>query len=317
MAKAQQVKYRAATDDPQRWLANVLRVRFNEVLRYRDAALDPARTDGVHDMRVAIRRLRSAIRDFAQIADKFPLRSLRKSLKRLADSLGAARDADVLITELERVLPDTDEGPIRDGLAAIITEYIEKRKEAHAALEKTLSDKFAADLRTRFSTAMDASLRQRGLFQVSSVREAGGRIVSKCLDDFLVLGEAIYFPSSVQRLHRLRIAGKHVRYAIELFAEPFGEALEPFSEETKKMQSRLGEVHDYDLWIGTLQARLSDKKRKADNGSPERVVAMWLISHLIRRRTKAYRSALDLWTEWESTEFNQRLSDVLTRTAAS
>src|SRR5260221_12844688 len=99
MAKAKQITFSKPPDDPQARLAGVLRIRFDEVLKYREAALDPALTAGVHDMRVAIRRIRSVIRDFREIADKFPLKDLRKTLKKLGDWLGAVRDADVLIRE--------------------------------------------------------------------------------------------------------------------------------------------------------------------------------------------------------------------------
>ena len=51
------------TNDPQEWLAGVLRERFQDVLAQRHASLDPTQTEGIHDMRVAIRRLRSVIRD--------------------------------------------------------------------------------------------------------------------------------------------------------------------------------------------------------------------------------------------------------------
>src|SRR5688572_5678514 len=101
MAKAAPISESIDPNDLQAWLAEVLRVRFNEVLKFCEAALAPANPEGVHDMRVAIRRLRSVLRDFAGIPGKRPLANLTRSLKKLADALGRVRDLDVLIEDLE------------------------------------------------------------------------------------------------------------------------------------------------------------------------------------------------------------------------
>jgi CHAD domain-containing protein len=300
VAKAKQITEQVGTLDPQAWLAEVLRVRFEEVIKYRDAALDPARIDGVHDMRVAIRRLRSVIRDFGQITDKFPLRNLRKRLKRLADSLGAVRDADVFLATREKIsaLPGDDE--VLKGIELIVSDYRERRAIALEELRKELSSDRIADLESRFDAALAESLKQRGLYQVGRIEDAAESIISKCRKEFLEQGEAIYYPHSIQRLHRMRIAGKHLRYAVELFADvlPDSEAL---AEEARKMQGYLGDVHDCDVWAARLRDRSLGKKAK--NGNGERKADIWLMSEFERRRTKAYRKALALWTKWEDEAF--------------
>jgi len=302
VAKAQQITERVGTLDPQAWLAEVLRVRFEEVIKYRDAALDPARIDGVHDMRVAIRRLRSVIRDFAEITDKFPLKNLRKRLKRLADSLGAVRDPDVFLSTLEKLSAHARDDEVRTGIAIIVLEYREKRASALQELEKEMSPERIADLESRFDAVLAESLKQRGLYQVGRVEDAAERIISKCRKEFLEQGEAIYYPHSIQRLHRMRIAGKHLRYAVELFGDVLGPESESLAEETKKMQGYLGDVHDCDVWTTQLRER-SVGKKKSGQGNDERKAAIWLMSEFQRHRTKAYRKALALWTKWEDESF--------------
>src|SRR2546423_13283055 len=73
----------------------VLHVRFEEMLDFRASVLSRDGVDGVHDMRVASRRLRSALRDFSECFKKGERKLLRKELKRLAGALGAVRDEDV------------------------------------------------------------------------------------------------------------------------------------------------------------------------------------------------------------------------------
>jgi CHAD domain-containing protein len=303
VAKAQQITERVGTLDPQAWLAEVLRVRFEEVIKCRDAALDPARIDGVHDMRVAIRRLRSVIRDFGEITDKFPLKNLRKRLKRLADSLGVVRDADVCITTLEKLSTEATDEAMRAGIESITSEYRVARAAGLEELKQELSPARIADLESRFDGALGESLKQRGLYQVGRIEEAAEKIISKCRKEFLDQGDAIYYPHSIQRLHRMRIAGKHLRYAVELFADVLGEGAETIADETKKMQGYLGDVHDCDVWTTQLRQRALNGNTKKEAPVNERKAAVWLMSEFQRRRTKAYRKALALWTKWDEDSF--------------
>ena len=303
MAKAQQITERVGTLDPQAWLAEVLRVRFDEVIKCRDAALDPARIDGVHDMRVAIRRLRSVIRDFGEITDKFPLKNLRKRLKRLADSLGVVRDADVCITTLEKLSAEATDEAMRAGIESITSEYRVARTAGLEELKQELSPARIADLESRFDAALGESLKQRGLYQVGRIEDAAEKIISKCRKEFLDQGGAIYYPHSIQRLHRMRITGKHLRYAVELFADVLGKDAGVLAEETKKMQGYLGDVHDCDVWTTQLRQRALNGKTKKETPVNERKAAVWLMSEFQRRRTKAYRKALALWTKWDEDSF--------------
>ena len=303
MAKAQITSDRIAISDAQAWLAEVLRIRFSEVLSARKNALDPSRTDGVHEMRVAVRRLRSMIRDFAEIADKFPLRSLRKRLKALADSLGAVRDRDVFAEALAIAASRTDDPTILECLNAYIKELEDFRRSSHAALVKDLSATRMEDLTERFDSAMEACVSQRGLFQVKSVDEGADRIITKCAGDFARAGDAIYYPSSVERLHRMRITGKHLRYSLELFSEFLPDRFAPFVDSMRKMQSNLGEVHDCDVWCVRVRERFVEQGQKKGPDSAERETAAWLISYFLRRRTRAYRSALRLWGKLDLDKF--------------
>src|SRR5439155_25876142 len=81
----------------------VLRVRFSEMLDFREAVLSPDSVNGVHDMRVASRRLRSALRDFSGYFKKREQKAFNKKLKHLADALGGVRDEDMAIVALREI----------------------------------------------------------------------------------------------------------------------------------------------------------------------------------------------------------------------
>jgi len=95
-------------------------VRAAEVFGFADRALDVADIEGVHDMRVATRRLRAALEVFKPCFPREGHAQLLDEVKHLADVLGQRRDPDVAIEALESFekglsLPDR---PGVDGLIA-------------------------------------------------------------------------------------------------------------------------------------------------------------------------------------------------------
>ncbi len=311
MAKAQQTITIDTHEDPQAWLGELLRIRFGEVLKHREAALDPGQIEGVHDMRVAIRRLRSIIRDFAEIADKFPLKGVRKELKAFADNLGSVRDADVEIEALDALKKEANNDAVREGISRILEGYHERRVFAFIKLQARLTNDAVAELISKFDAALGSSLRQRYLFGTGSITDASREIITNRLDDFVSLADALYDPLATKPLHRLRIAGKHLRYAIELFVEVRGDVLSPFAAEIGKMQSFLGDVHDCDVWTAQFSNFLRKPRRKSSASEPTFAAAAWLLSEFTRKRTKAYRSALKLWIEMGQTAMENHLRETL------
>src|SRR3982750_3899622 len=103
MAKAKRIKGIDCNREAAAGMKLVLVTRFGELYEFREAALDWTDPEGVHSMRVASRRLRSALRDFMPYLRKRPLASVLKQLRGLADALGEVRDQDVAIQALEEI----------------------------------------------------------------------------------------------------------------------------------------------------------------------------------------------------------------------
>lgn len=74
---------------------------MKEMCALRNRALDWSDPEGVHDMRVAARRLRSALSDFKPYLRKSSIPTNR--LKAIAKSLGTVRDEDVVLAALEEL----------------------------------------------------------------------------------------------------------------------------------------------------------------------------------------------------------------------
>jgi len=311
MAKAKEIIGLDCAANALEWAAEVLRVRFDEVLNLRDAALDFSDIEGVHSMRVATRRLRSALRDFMPLMDKRPPKQVRKDLKQLADALGAVRDQDVAIVALEELQVEAQAEPIKEGIGKLLKERNGLRAVARIDLTAALAAHNLDDLQERFTTTLGKVVRQKKSKQIVSFNEAGRDVVTGSLQDLLDLGASLYEPFNIEELHEMRIAAKRLRYAIELFVACWGERTAPFAAEIAEMQSFLGEVHDCDIWIESLGKRLQRGQENVMTDESDYQTAAWLLSEFVKRRTKEYRSALKLWSEWEANHFAERMRSMI------
>src|SRR5262245_1743163 len=123
MAKAKRIKGIKCNDVASAGIKLVLVTRFAELSGFREAALDWGNMEGVHSMRVASRRLRSALRDFTPFVRKQRLAPVLKPLRNIAAALGEVRDQDVAIKALEQL-----EARIPSHFAPALKQFIDTRK---------------------------------------------------------------------------------------------------------------------------------------------------------------------------------------------
>ncbi|HZU14409.1 MAG TPA: CHAD domain-containing protein [Chloroflexota bacterium] len=138
MAKAAAVPGLAADDATRDAAVKILWTRFEEMWTLRNAVLKGTDVDAIHDMRVASRRLRTAMQTFRSC---FPRRTFREQydcIRMIADTLGAVRDRDVLINELRA---DMDQLPAGEqgGVAGLIESLDMERGVDRTALHSLLS----------------------------------------------------------------------------------------------------------------------------------------------------------------------------------
>lgn len=310
MAKAKEISGLDCAADALRWATEVLRVRFDEVIDSRGGALDFSSIEGVHQMRVATRRLRSALHDFAPLMKKKFSRKTRKEIKRIADALGVVRDHDVAILALEKLHEKADTESLKAGLKNFIGERNAARRAARLDLTEAIALSRITDLQERFGAEVDVISSRKSSKQRVSFSAAGGEVVGTSLQNLLALGTSLYHPFEYKELHEMRIAAKRLRYAVELFTACWGEAIAPYAEEIAEMQAALGEAHDCDVWIKSLGERLPHK-HSARTADSNHQTALWLLSEFVKKRTKQYRLALKIWRRWQNEQFAERMQLLL------
>lgn len=219
------------------------------------------RADSVHRMRVATRRLRSALASFRPLFAADTTTALRSELAWLASVLGAARDAevlrDLLDAELAAVPAPLVQGPIAERLR---TELDGAYRRAHAAAVTELDGARYLDL----LTALDLFLTDPP-FTAQAQQPARdvlpGLVARTTRRVHRELREAMAEPELVQRelrSHDVRKAAKRARYAAESVIATFGNRARALARQMRQVQETLGSHQDSLLareWLLTAAAQ--------------------------------------------------------------
>jgi CHAD domain-containing protein len=314
MAKAKEIVGLDCDASASDGIKLVLSTRLDEMCDLKAIALDWSDEEGVHDMRVASRRLRSALRDFKPFLKQRKLRNAVAAIKRVADSLGAVRDNDVAILALDKLAEDA---PI--DVAVGIEQFAEQRRalrdKDRTALVTAIDDDHILNLRKEFTRTLETTDHLD-----MSLRDVGTRVINAGVKELQDISTSLYHPLKTKPLHKMRISAKRLRYSIELFSKCWETELNPFAKEVAEIQTCLGELHDCDVWIVEFGEYLESHGLKNSSSelpeadflaSQQRVASVWLLDHFTKKRTDYYRDALDRWREWESSDFFARLEGCL------
>lgn len=149
MAPARPVRGLSCEDTFVEAAGKIIWTRFDEMMSYRDAALKGKSPDGVHDMRVASRRLRAALELFRDVFPRREFKTMLSEVKGLADALGGVRDLDVMLQRLEEDMAGRP-GPQRLALKSLIDDLGASRLEARRALKQSISGLEDSDFARQF-----------------------------------------------------------------------------------------------------------------------------------------------------------------------
>jgi len=320
MAKPKEIPGLDCGADVSAGVRLVLLARFDEMCEYAAAALEGADIEGVHDMRVASRRLRSALRDFKpHLRGGKRLDAAREALERLAAALGAVRDEDVAIHALEKLREEAPPETLA-GIEEYAGERRARREGARAELAGAVDEESLAEARRLLARALEGGGAARGPKKGGpGARGAGGVtfeaalvvVVRRLWDELAELSTSLYRPRKARRLHEMRIAAKRLRYALELLEGCRRDGVaKGLASEVADLQGALGNLHDCDVWAEDLGGQMSGD----GGGSPAGVAAErreavnWLLGHFVEKRAGHYREALALWRAWERGGFAARLA---------
>src|SRR5688572_7751152 len=231
--------------------------------------------DEIHQLRVAARRLRVALRLFARLLPSKDAARFKTELRWFATSLGDVRDLDVYTDNFKayvQTLPSAQRGDLSGYEMYLRRERTEARQRAAAAVASPRAAALLADIE-RFVAAgpSPGALRRWSSLTVGdamrqSVRRSVGRVRQ--------LGNRLTTRARPAELHDLRIKSKRLRYELEFFAEVYP-PLKQTAKECKALQDLLGGLQD----VYTATARLRRysallRKQGGDGALPPALVEL-------------------------------------------
>jgi CHAD domain-containing protein len=239
----------------------VIQVAFatsvDRLLRHLPAARLGVDPRGVHQARVASRRMRSDLQTFGPLLDADWSAELQADLKTLIDVLGAVRDSDVLGAKLLDVAarhPDID--PTAAG--SVVHEVNADRRRARRRLLRFLGQERTLQLLDRLIAAADDPPTLPRAER--SAKKVLPKLVRKRWKRLNRAVRALGPDPSPRELHRIRILSKRVRYATEAVAPAAGKQATRFAIEAARIQDALGELND----AAVAQDRLGDIANSLD-----------------------------------------------------
>jgi inorganic triphosphatase YgiF len=273
--------------------------------------------NALHQMRVALRRLRAAISLFSVVVGDDRVSAIKAELRWLAQEFGPARDLDTLLVEV--IKPLRMQHASEPGLVSISNMFTRKRLKSYRHAQEVVQ---SARFRTLvldtaewveagpWSTSQDALLRARRelpieIYAAEQLSQRRKRIRRR---------SARINRLNPQQLHRLRIQVKKARYATEFFSGVFhgkksAKRCKEIRSSLMQLQNCLGRIND----IVTHKAMFTDiiaspARGLTDEQNRRRAFAAGLIigdqqaqvQKLLDRARKAYSRFDDAKAFWKS-----------------
>ena len=225
---------------------SIIAEQFRRIMKREKKVLEDKESEHLHQMRVGTRRLRTALQIFDR-AIVLPKVARANQVRDLARVLGAVRDMDVQLANLQNTYQPQLEKREQKDLKQVIRALEQQRVEALAQMKAVLMGRSYKDLKG----AYESWLKKPKYQPIAHLP------LSIVLPDILspLLSEVLLHPGWLverqeistengERIHDLRKLCKQVRYQTEFFSSLYGEDFQIWIDEIKAIQDRLGVFQD-------------------------------------------------------------------------
>lgn len=270
----------------------------------------------LHDMRVAVRRMRTAARIFGRFLAPDEFEPFVRELRAVGRVLGPARDLDVMMDHARRF---QEAAPLRErmDLNPLLEEWQERRARLQRRILRHLDspsyEGFREDFRRFLQDASagvlpvvrkDGRVRPARLSQEGPVllyeRLAAVRAYEGWLD-----GEDV----PLRRYHRCRIEVKRLRYTLEFLSDVVGPEAEPLIASLKAVQDHLGEMREAWMTADFLEREfLTRSNRNRRLGSHPGIQAY--LSSRRERCDELRRTVPEAWATLSNREFHRYIAAI-------
>lgn len=232
------MRIRPDTSIKNAFSAIVLR-ELKHINKWQKVAIKGQDPEGVHQLRISLRKLRSALLLFSPLINTDFTKSMNKAVKRYAKQLNFARDLDVYIeNNIDEISPEFAHICYKQQKRAYrkVTRCLQNKtfqKNMRRWKKKLKSQNGLTIDKQKDEQLAEQTIKRFALAQLHYLREQC--LLIQKLDD----------ASTDEALHRLRIEFKQLRYACEFFRDVFDkEKMIQFISVIKVLQDELGSIHD-------------------------------------------------------------------------
>ena len=262
--------------------------------------------ESVHQMRVAIRRMRSLFRLIGSSYRPKAVARHSRGLRRAARALGEIRDLDVLIEDLVEFQGSAGQ-PFSEPLDEIIARLDGRRQKYRERLNALFDSKSYARFLRRFQRMCRKP--GRGAKPIPSpvaphqVRHVLPLLLHERLARVRAYDSALPAAKD-ETLHALRVECKQLRYALEFFLPLLGKSAQAFLAEVRALQDLLGRINDIAVFAESLNQLQDLSPGQAD------AIAAYLADR--ERELNDLRAQFyDRWTRFNARARQRQFSDAL------
>lgn len=281
---------------------------LEKIRKHEPKAREGHDSDAVHDMRVATRRLRSAL-DLLEAAPTFDakrLHALRKHLRKLSHALGGVRDLDVFLKRLEKY--EGEHPDAAGGLRPLRRTLEHQHKSARRNLVRTLDSGKLRRTLDQVETFATETAETFGDPRPVLVRHFAPSALWGRYEDVLRF-ESEVADAPERELHQLRIACKRARYAVEFFETALGEGSKEIETALIDVQDHLGELQDCVVALATIE-RIRRDQQSGISHSEDTALSDYAFD-LAQRRDHLRETFTPLWERISGHMFREQLASLL------
>jgi len=291
----------------------ILYFQFRKILLREVGAILGDHIEELHAMRIATRRMRTALNVFGEYFDPDVIKPFRIGLRKTAKALSQVRDLDVFIEKLEQYL-DGLSGSERDKLEPLRVAWSQERIAARKKVLVYLERPKYLDFKLNFWDLLETP--EAGIDPKQShliVQEVAGQLINFSLQEVFACYRLLNDPQA-QEMHALRIAFKRHRYILEFFRGVLlGSEAKKCIGLLKKIQDHLGDIHDANLAAKRAgkYLRKSNWKGLVDLETTRALAAF--IATKQSEETNLMATFPALWDQFAAQKYQQNLADALSK----
>jgi CHAD domain-containing protein len=277
----------------------------------REATLDdPERPDELRKYRVAVRRLRAALRMFRDAYPGRETRPLRRGLADLADSVGAVRDVDHRIADLNRwALERGDDA--RAAVAPLLDAWGSERERAVrqllARIRTRRHRRFLGDLVT-FVEARPVEVPGGDVGEPDALGDRLASTIWTAYEEVRAYAPVVRW-ADVEALHQLRVEAKRLRDDLEFLADVLGDDRGWLTERLVALQDHLGTMNDALIAAGAVRTFLQARHHRLTPEQNAEIVAY--LADREREVARLKRTSLRPWRPVAGITFARRLGRIV------